>query len=120
MSDLLLRAKTLLGALVTWLTVIGAVLTIAVDELTDYIDEPAVAAVIKVLGAAVVAIAVAINIVRRVTPVIPSDRGLLPLAYPEPARKDDVPRDRGFTVIEFAAALLCIAVIVWLVLTFTR
>jgi hypothetical protein len=70
----LAKARTLAGAAVTWLLLASTVLTLAVAELGEQLgtDHPAV-----VLGARVVVwLGTAVAIVRRVTPVPPSDRGL--------------------------------------------
>jgi hypothetical protein len=107
--DITTRIRTVLTALVTWLTVLAAVLSIVVDELADYADVAPVAWVIRIAGVVLVAAGVAVNIVRRVTPVIPADRGLLPLAYPTPDRKRDAGQITGnvlgaiaFVVVVFA------------------
>ena len=73
MSDVLARVRVLLTAAPTYLVAAAAVVQVVVAELGD--DWPAVAAggtrVLAVLAAATA-------IVRRVTPVLPVERGLLP------------------------------------------
>lgn len=87
MNALLERARTLFTAVVTWLTLAGAVLSIVADELAAYAADGTVAVVIAIIGRILTAIAVAVAIVRRVTEVIPPDRGLLPVDYPTPLRQ---------------------------------
>jgi hypothetical protein len=77
----LARLKVISTAAVTYLTMIAVVLTIVVDELADTIDMPAVVAVIaKIISG----IGVAVAIIRRVTPVIVSERGILPNGEAQP------------------------------------
>lgn len=101
LTDLAARARTLLGAVVTWLTLLGLVLGIVADELADYATDGTTATVVALIARALAAIGVAIAIVRRVTEVIPEDRGLLPVAYPTPAKNPD----GGFASIELLAYL---------------
>ena len=78
MVDILAKSKTLLTSFVTYAVLSSTVLTIVSEEL------PSAAGVI---AKAVAFLATAVTIVRRVTPVIESQRGLTPVAYPEPAPK---------------------------------
>ena len=64
------RVHTVLTAAVTWLTAAGAIAAILVEELADM---PAVA---DIAAQAAVVIATATIIIRRVTPVLPDERGL--------------------------------------------
>jgi hypothetical protein len=74
------KVKVLLGSAVTWLVAAGSVVAIVVSELEPFRDVPAVGAVLNVLAAVGVVAGVAASIVRRVTPVLPSARGLTPPA----------------------------------------
>lgn len=78
MEAFIARVRVLLGAAPTYLVAVGAVLTIIVGELAPYADVPAVEWVIRVGGVLVTVVGVATSIVRRVEPVIPAERGLLP------------------------------------------
>lgn len=80
MNNLLERIKVLLTAAVTWLVVLGGVLTIVIAQLTPVlgVDDP----IILWLTGAVVWIAILVQIIRRVTPVLPSARGILPVDTP--------------------------------------
>lgn len=78
MGTFLARVKVILRAAPTYLVALGAILTILVDELTPYADVPAVEWVLRVLGVLVVVAGVAVSIVRRVEPVVPERRGVLP------------------------------------------
>ncbi len=76
MDDLLARARVVLTALPTYLTILVAVLTILSDEIATAFPEGSQG----VVQAIVVIIAIAtsaINIIRRVTPVLPERRGIL-------------------------------------------
>lgn len=73
MNLTLTRLRVLLTAAPTWITAAAAVVQILVEELGDEI--PAVAAA----GTRVLAVLVAaLAIVRRVSPVLKAERGLLP------------------------------------------
>ena len=77
MSNVLARARVVATSVVTWLQVIAAVLVIAAEEIANAVPEisddvtTVVVRVVAVLGAA-------IAIIRRVSPVLPDERGLLP------------------------------------------
>ena len=64
------QIRVVLTAAVTWLTVAGTIAAILVDELAGF---PTVA---NVAARAVVVLATATAIIRRVTPVLPDDRGV--------------------------------------------
>lgn len=109
MSDLLTRIRTLLTALPTWLTVTAAVLSIVVQELADYVDNPTAAWIVRIGLGALTVVTVAIAIVRRVTEVIPGHRGLLPIRNPVPAASTGLRRrDAGLGLIE----TICLIVVV--------
>lgn len=81
------RIRTILGAAVTWLVTAAAILTILIGELGSIAGVPA--EVVQLLGTALVIVTAAITIIRRVTPVLPTARGLLPppAGVPETARE---------------------------------
>lgn len=80
MEALIERIKVFLTAAVTWLVVLGGVLTIVISQLapTLGLDHP----VIIWLSAAVVWIGIVVQIIRLSTPVLPSARGMLPTNDP--------------------------------------
>jgi small neutral amino acid transporter SnatA (MarC family) len=78
MSNFIARTKVVLSAAVTWLVVAAAVLAIIAEELAKVLPDGPGQAVARVLGIALMAIGCAIAIIRRVTPVLPDERGILP------------------------------------------
>lgn len=72
------RLQVIAAQAVTYIVLIGVVLGIVVEELAPYEDNPAVAWVIRAAGAVIVTAGVAAAIIRRVTPVLPHERGILP------------------------------------------
>lgn len=78
MAAIFARIKTLSTAFVTYAVMGSTVLTIVSEQL------PSAAGVITKI---VAALGAAIAIVRRVTPVIAAERGLLPVDYPTPVVK---------------------------------
>lgn len=80
------RIHTVLSAAVTWLVVLAMVLTIVAAELADALG--ATSPVVVIALRAVAAIGVAVSIIRRVTPVLPDARGLLPKPD-QPATSDE-------------------------------
>ena len=91
MNNLLERIKVFLTAAVTWLVVLGGVLTIVIAQLTPVlgIDHP----VIIWLSGAVVWIAVIVQIIRRSTPILPSARGILPINDPATSQEAFLQRE---------------------------
>jgi ABC-type glucose/galactose transport system permease subunit len=77
MTKFLARARVVATSAVTWLQVVAAVLVIAAEEIAKAVPEVSddvttvVVRIVAVLGAAVA-------IIRRVTPALPDERGLLP------------------------------------------
>lgn len=107
------RIKVVLGAAVTYLTLAAVILGIFVDELGKVGGIPQW--VTTGLAAAVSALAVAIIIIRRVEPVIPSRRGLIEPKPPlDGLVPGQVPRDRGesLLVVVILVAVIFIAVVV--------
>lgn len=76
LNALLDRLLVILRAAPTYLTALALVAGILVDELGDIAGIPAV--VVQTIAAVAAGLAVAITIIRRVTPVLDSARGLLP------------------------------------------
>jgi len=70
------RLRVVLSTAVTYLVTLSAVLVIVAGELGSVAGIPA--GVVQALGATISALGVAITIIRRVTPVLPAARGLLP------------------------------------------
>lgn len=79
MSDFLTRVRVVLGNIATWLIGAAAVIGIFAEEITDLLPDdwegPWSQAVVVVLAV----IAAAVAIIRRVTPVIGEQQGLLPV-----------------------------------------
>jgi len=71
-----LRAKTVARAAVTWLVLASTILTVAAEEIAKVAgtDSPVVVLALR----AVSWLGVAVMILRRVTPVLPDARGILP------------------------------------------
>lgn len=116
MTNLLTRIHTLSTAAVFWLGLIGMILTVTLRELEQYPDDPAIAAVVGVLGPVLTGLGTIILIVRRVTEVIEPERGLLPVDYPTPVKHQP---DGGYAVTEVlwtvALLLACVALLIWIV-----
>lgn len=72
------RIKVILTAAVTWLVVLATVLTIVAGELQDQGGD--FAPVVAWIARIITVIGVVVTIIRRVTPVLPQQRGLLPVA----------------------------------------
>ena len=71
------RLKVILNAAVTWLVAAGLIIGIILQEL-DPFDDTVPTLVFRILAAAGTTVGVAATIIRRVTPVLPDDRGILP------------------------------------------
>lgn len=70
------KAKVVLTAAVTWLVALEAALIVLADELAPLIPLPWADRVTAWLLIAIGVIGTAIAIVRRVTPVLPNERGI--------------------------------------------
>lgn len=77
MKKLIARIKVLLGAMPTYLTVAGVVVMIVTTEIADAIPGEIGTWAVKIGGYIGTVIAVATAIVRKVTPVLDSQTGLL-------------------------------------------
>lgn len=92
MPEFIIKARTLATAAVTWITLIGLVLTAIVQVLTTTateaaIDQAVVEAIVRwatIVAGVLVTIG---NVVRRVTEVIPEQRGLTPVQAPTPVKR---------------------------------
>lgn len=74
------RIKVLAGAAVTWLTLAATVLTIASEEIGAVLPEGAADDITVWVVRAIAWIGAAVAIIRRVTPVLPEERGVLPVS----------------------------------------
>lgn len=110
MSAFLARVRVVLTAAVTWLTAIAAVVPFIADDIAAQLPEGAAEQVTKYALLAVAWLGAAVSIIRRVTPVLPQERGVLP---PESGLVDrdgyPVPRDPGQTTIVWI--LIVVAVV---------
>ena len=89
-TELLVKARTLATAALTWIILAGAVLTAVAQALTTAATDAAIEiawvdTVTQWLTIAIGALATIAAVVRRVTEVIPEHRGLTPVARPYPA-----------------------------------
>lgn len=78
MKKLLKRARVILTAAPTYLVAAGAVVSIVADEVSKVLPAGWQDNAAQLAGAAVGIIGAAVAIVRRVTPVLPHERGILP------------------------------------------
>lgn len=91
MSDTITRARTLATAALTWILIAGAVLTAVAQALTtaavdNAIEQPWLNDLVAWLTVAAGALATIAAVVRRVTEVIPEQRGLIPVDRPIPTK----------------------------------
>lgn len=73
------RIRTILSSLVTWLTLVATVLGIVIGELEPFADNTVARYVLSGLAVAATVAAVAVAIIRKVTPVLPDAVGVLPV-----------------------------------------
>lgn len=78
MKKLLARARVILTAAPTYLVAAGAVVTIVADEVSKLLPPGWQDNAAQIAGAAVGILGAAVAIIRRVTPVLPAERGILP------------------------------------------
>jgi hypothetical protein len=76
------RIKVILGSAVTYITIVQAILVILAEEIAKLFAEGDAQNVINVIIRVGAVLAAAVSIIRRVTPVLPSQRGLLPQTPP--------------------------------------
>lgn len=78
MSDFIARVRVVLTAAVTWITAVAAVIPFIADDIADQLPSGAAEQVTKYALLAVAWLGAAVSIIRRVTPVLPDERGVLP------------------------------------------
>lgn len=81
---LLARIKVIITAAPTYLTMAAVVVGILADELSKTVPDGWQDNVVQIGGAIVAVLGAAIAIIRRVTPVLESQRGILPQPLPAP------------------------------------
>lgn len=91
MPELMIKARTLATAALTWIIIAGAVLTAVAQALTTAATDAAlevawVDTVTQWATVAAGALATIAAVVRRVTEVIPEQRGLTPVDAPTPKK----------------------------------
>lgn len=79
-NELIEKAKVVAQAAVTWLVFISVVLTFAASEIADVVPGETGEEIVTWILRVVAWIGVAVGIIRRVTPVAPDERGILPPA----------------------------------------
>lgn len=82
MSKLLARVRVFLKSAPTYLVAAGAIVTIIVDEASKVLPHGWQDNAVQIGGTVAAIIGAAVTIIRRVTPVLPEERGLL--APPKP------------------------------------
>lgn len=88
------RARVVLTGFVTWLVVLNVIVVDAARLLGEYAP-PGWAGAIQALGSIAAVVGTAIAIIRRVTQVLPEERGLLPVAGgPTPTPDDEFQPDQ--------------------------
>lgn len=85
MNQFIAKVKVVATQAVTIFTLIAVVAGVMIAELTEFSDVAAVDVVINLLLLIVTVLGVASRIIRRVTPVLASERGILPV---EPQEAD--------------------------------
>lgn len=82
MNATIARAIVVLKAVPTYLVAASTIITIATEEIADELPSSSAEWLVRVGGKVVSVIGAAVLIIRRSTPVIDSQRGLLPVAGP--------------------------------------
>lgn len=95
MNQFIDRTLVVLRSAVTWLTLLATVLGIVAANLQPFTSDPNVARVVAFIAAAVAVVAVIVQIISRVTPVLESARGLLPVpeSIPVTSRERQLQRE---------------------------
>jgi VanZ family protein len=70
------KVKTVLSAAVTYIVIAQAILVILADEIGQLFADGQAATVVQVIVRVGAVLTAAVSIIRRVTPVLPSERGL--------------------------------------------
>lgn len=82
MADFLTRVKVVLANLSTWLIAAAAIVGIFAEEIVTVLPDDWEGSVSQTVTVVLAVIAAAVAIIRRVTPVIGEQHGLLPVAGP--------------------------------------
>jgi hypothetical protein len=82
MNATLTRILVVLKAVPTYLVIASTIVTIATEEIADELPNSGAEWLVRVGGKVVGVIGAAVLIIRRSTPVIEAQRGLLPVAGP--------------------------------------
>jgi hypothetical protein len=82
MADFLTRVKVVLGNISTWLIAAAAVISIFAEEIVKVLPEDWEGSVSQAVVVILGVITAAVAIIRRVTPVIGEQQGLLPVPGP--------------------------------------
>lgn len=82
MTEFLAKVRVVASAAVTWLVIAEGVLLAVVAEVVPQLPEPWGSRVGTFVASALAVLATAIVIIRRVTPVEPEERGILPQSPP--------------------------------------
>ncbi len=108
MKKFLTRVRVVATQAVTYLVGAAAVIPFIADDIADQLPAGAAGQVTKYALLAVAWIGAAVSIIRRVTPVLPQDRGLLPPPSGLVDRAGNpVPRDPG----EVSIGLIVIVIV---------
>lgn len=78
MKKFLARARVVLRSAPTWLVFAALVAQVVTEEVSKVVPAGAVAQVVAIGGHVVSWLGAAVAIIRRVTPALPADRGILP------------------------------------------
>lgn len=78
MSSFVARVKVVLAAAVTWIVVASTVVTLASDEIAKVLPAGDAETVGAVAAKIVAVLGAVVAIIRRVEPVLPAERGILP------------------------------------------
>lgn len=76
--EILARVRVVLTAAPTYITLAATLITVFAEEIGALLPEGAAASVGSAVTVLLSWLGAAINIIRRVTPVLPDERGLLP------------------------------------------
>lgn len=83
MSKLMAKVKVVLTALPTYMTAAAVIITIAANQLAELLPDKT-AGIVQWSATIVGFLTAAIAVIRKVTPVLPSQTGLLPQGPPAP------------------------------------
>jgi len=114
-NALLDRVKVVATAAVTYLTAAVVILSLVADQIVELLPNGDGQTVAAWLIRVVAVLSGAITIIRRVTPVVPQDRGLLP---PDRAANANAPippngEAGGVTITEVCLVVIAAVVVLW-------